>query len=141
MFTLTKLMLIAILSATISKASSVPAFKASYGSSPRPFEIDVDAGFVALTKLKASLTRYTVDINVADFFEGPPQHNVSTLRDYWANEYEWVEVQAKLNTKFRQFTTTVSAIGPRSNFSDPVPLHFVHHRSRRADAIPLLFIQ
>lgn len=36
------------------------------------------------------------------------------------------------------FTTTVNASD--SNYTDPVPLHFVHHRSSRSDAIPLLFL-
>ena len=40
--------------------------------------------------------------------------------------------------RYKQFTTTVTA--PGFNYSDPVPLHFVHHKSSRADAIPLLFI-
>ncbi|KAK3169746.1 hypothetical protein OEA41_009130 [Lepraria neglecta] len=40
---------------------------------------------------------------------------------------------------YTQFTTTV-ATGPNSNFTDPLPLHFVHHLSKRVDAIPLLFI-
>lgn len=41
--------------------------------------------------------------------------------------------------RYKQFTTTVTLEQP-SNFTDPVPLHFVHHRSPRADAIPFLFI-
>ena len=41
--------------------------------------------------------------------------------------------------RFTQFTTTVTA-QPGSNYSEPLPLHFVHHRSNRSDAIPLLFI-
>ena len=41
--------------------------------------------------------------------------------------------------RYRHFTTSVFT-GPRSNFTNPVPLHFVHHRSNRTDAIPLLFI-
>ncbi len=40
---------------------------------------------------------------------------------------------------YKQFTTTV-ALEPNPNFTDPVPLHFVHHRSNRTDAIPLLFV-
>ena len=36
------------------------------------------------------------------------------------------------------FTTTVDASD--SNYTDPVPLFFVHHRSNRRDAIPLLFL-
>lgn len=37
------------------------------------------------------------------------------------------------------FTTTVNA-KPYSEYEEHVPLHFVHHRSSRSDAIPLLFI-
>jgi pimeloyl-ACP methyl ester carboxylesterase len=37
------------------------------------------------------------------------------------------------------FTTTVDA-KPHSEYEEPVPLHFVHHRSNRPNAIPLLFI-
>ena len=50
-------------------------------------------------------------------------------------------LQQFLTTPFRftQFTTTVTA-QPGSNYSEPLPLHFVHHRSNRSDAIPLLFI-
>lgn len=40
---------------------------------------------------------------------------------------------------FKQFTTTIT-LDPNPNFTDPVPLHFVHHRSNRTDAIPLLFV-
>jgi len=39
---------------------------------------------------------------------------------------------------FTQFTTSVFANG--SNYTDPIPLHFVHHRSPRPDAIPLIFL-
>jgi pimeloyl-ACP methyl ester carboxylesterase len=41
-------------------------------------------------------------------------------------------------TRLQQFTTIVEpTIG---NDTSPIPLHFVHHRSPREDAIPLLFI-
>lgn len=39
---------------------------------------------------------------------------------------------------FTQYTTIVQANG--SEYGGPVPLHFVHHRSPRLDAIPLLFV-
>ena len=41
--------------------------------------------------------------------------------------------------RYTQFTTTVS-VGSKTNYTLPVPLHFVHHTSNRSDAIPLLFI-
>lgn len=131
-------------------------FDATYGSSPAPFKINVHPKFIAETVLKVSHTRYVVDIDEPDFVDGPPRHNVTAVRDYWVNHYNWFDVQDELNeeyvysptpigilcdgiTRYKHFTTTVTT-GPKSNFTDPVPLHFVHHRSKRTDAIPLLFI-
>lgn len=144
-------------------------FDATYGSSPAPFKINVRPDFIEETVQKVSHTRYAVDVEEPDFASGPPRHNVTTVRDYWVNDYNWFDVQADLNTRFvpvdsssasfsfssrqgqvttlatdpvdryNHFTTTVST-GPRSNFTNPIPLHFVHHRSNRTDAIPLLFI-
>lgn len=82
-----------LLSATTS-IQGFENFNATFGSSPQPFEIDVDPGFIEETRLKASLTRYAVDIEIADFEDGPPRHNVSTVRDFWVDEYDWEEVCA-----------------------------------------------
>lgn len=59
-------------------------FRATFKAT-QPFKIDVDDNFVAFSKLKASLTRYTVDIEQPEWVDGPPRHNVSTIRDYWVN--------------------------------------------------------
>lgn len=50
---------------------------------------------------------------------------------------DWKSVQAEVNQNLTQFTTTVYA---GANYTDPMPLHFVHHKSSRPDAIPLLSI-
>ncbi|MCJ1403037.1 hypothetical protein MMC11_006259 [Xylographa trunciseda] len=114
-------------------------FKATFGESPAPFTIDVDPTFIKETVLKASLTRYAVDVEEVDLLAGPPRHNVTAVRDYWVNEYNWFDIQDQLNQRYKQFTTTVT-LDPNPNNTDPIPLHFVHHRSNRTDAIPLLFL-
>ena len=73
---------------------------ATFGSSPAPFEIDVDPEFIALTKLKASVTRFPTDVQQPDFTDGPPLHNATTVRDYWVDEYDWEQEQAYLNTRY-----------------------------------------
>lgn len=112
-------------------------FKATFGTNPQPFKIQVDPEFVRITKLKASLTRYTTDLNQPDFADGPPRHNITTIRNYWVDEYDWHSTEQEINQNLTQYTTTVYA---DANYTYPIPLHFVHHRSPRADAIPLLFI-
>lgn len=84
-------------SSFLGQAISTQNFKATFGSSPAPFEIDVDADFIAETVLKASLTRYVVDLDQPDWVDGPPSHNVSNIRDYWVNEYDWFDIQSKIN--------------------------------------------
>jgi len=83
-----------------SVSADVVNFKATFGSTPSPFRIDVDAAFIAETKLKASLARYALEIDVPAWSDGPPTHNVSTVRDYWANQYDWFSVQDELNKKY-----------------------------------------
>ena len=50
----------------------------------------------------------------------------------------WLLTTSSFPDSFSHFTTTVNT-GPKSNYTFPVPLHFVHHRSPREDAVPLLF--
>lgn len=75
-------------------------FIANYGTSPAPFKIDVRPGFINKTIQKVALTRYTVDVEEPDFVSGPPRHNVTTVRDYWLNHYDWYRVQDQLNQRY-----------------------------------------
>jgi microsomal epoxide hydrolase len=54
---------------------------------------------------------------------------VRELGDYWQNGYDWREQEAKIN-RFDQFTTEI----------DGQQIYFIHQRSPRPDAIPLLLI-
>lgn len=112
-------------------------FEGTFTAPPQPFELRVDRDFIAATKYKASLTRLTDDLQDNDWQDGPPKHKISAIRDYWAEHYDWEQVEKDINRKFKQFTTVVHA---GSNYTYPIPLHFVHHRSSRPDATPLLFI-
>ena len=74
-------------------------FNANYGTSPAPFKIDVHSSFIDKTIQKVALTRYTVDVEEPDLASGPPRHNVTTVRDYWLNHYDWFRVQDQLNQR------------------------------------------
>jgi len=54
---------------------------------------------------------------------------VRELADYWQNNYDWHAQEAKIN-RFDQFTTEI----------DGQQIYFIHQRSPRPDAIPLLLI-
>src|ERR1700721_2680446 len=54
---------------------------------------------------------------------------VRELADYWQNGFDWRAQEAKLN-QFDQFTTEI----------DGQQIYFIHQRSPRPDAIPLMLI-
>jgi epoxide hydrolase len=54
---------------------------------------------------------------------------VRELAEYWQNGYDWRAQEAKIN-RFDQFTTEI----------DGQQIYFIHQRSPRPDAIPLLLI-
>jgi pimeloyl-ACP methyl ester carboxylesterase len=77
-----------------------------------------------------------------ELVDGPSSHFARKLASYWAETYDWRQIEALINAKLPQFTTVVrpSVSSTPSTFQGDVPLHFVHRRSDRADAIPLLFV-
>ncbi|KAL7912165.1 alpha/beta-hydrolase [Trichoderma velutinum] len=133
---MSKQFLLQLLSVTLAVSANLP-FKANFGTSPAPFLIDVDSSFIEETRVKASLARIPTDLNQHVPQDGPAVQNVTAIRDYWTDSYDWYESQKRLNDHLPQFTTTVDGAG---NYSHPIPLHFVHRRSSREDAIPLIFV-
>lgn len=116
-------------------------FQAKFTDEILPFSISVSEDFLSLTKLKVSLTRFVDDQKQPDHEDGPPRHAAEAIAKYWSESYDWRQVEASLNAQLKQFTTIVHTTQtPLHTYPDPVPLHFVHHRSPRADAIPLLFV-
>ncbi|WP_280358694.1 epoxide hydrolase family protein [Nocardia otitidiscaviarum] len=59
--------------------------------------------------------------------QGVPLADLVDLVDYWRTGYDWRSFEARLN-RIGQFRTTV----------DGVSVHFLHRRSPRADATPLI---
>lgn len=59
--------------------------------------------------------------------QGVPLDDLVSLVDYWRTDYDWRSFEARLN-EIGQFRTTIDGLG----------IHFLHRRSPRADAIPLL---
>ncbi|MFB6631681.1 epoxide hydrolase [Streptomyces sp. NPDC056362] len=59
--------------------------------------------------------------------QGVPRADIVDLVDYWRTAYDWRAFEERLN-RVGQFRTTVDGLG----------IHFLHRRSMRADATPLL---
>src|SRR4029079_2009363 len=64
---------------------------------------------------------------VADFSQGVPLAMMQKLARYWATEYDWRKVEAKLNA-LPNFITEI----------DGLDIHFIHVRSRHENALPVI---
>ena len=59
--------------------------------------------------------------------QGVPLGDITELVEYWATDYSWRAFEDRLNA-IGQFRTTIDGLG----------IHFLHRRSARADAVPLI---
>ncbi|KAI0156998.1 Alpha/Beta hydrolase protein [Xylariaceae sp. FL1272] len=116
-------------------------YEATFTDSITPFTINVHDSFLKLTNLKVSLTRFVDDVPLpGGISEGVPTGVQKSIASYWSSTYDWRQVEASINSKLTQFTTIIHPSPSPANYTTPAPLHFVHHRSPRSDAIPLLFV-
>jgi pimeloyl-ACP methyl ester carboxylesterase len=105
---------------------------------PRPYTVSVDPVLIEDTRMKASNFRTSNDNNAPAWFDGPPASDINSFATYWADEYDWSAVQDEINANFSHFYTTVPP--PGNGYNETVDLHFIHQRSERKDAIPILFL-
>ena len=93
----------------------------------RPFRIDIPETDLDDLRDRLRRTRWPEPEPVTDWSQGIPLAYTRALCDYWLTEYDWRAGEARLN-QFAQFRTEI----------DGVDIHFLHARSKHADAIPLV---
>lgn len=92
-----------------------------------PFRIDVPEAELADLRVRLRQTRWPEREPVADWSQGVPLAYLRELCGYWADGYDWRATEARLNS-YPQFTTEI----------DGERIHFLHVRSSRPDAMPLI---
>ena len=93
----------------------------------RPFEIQVSEEELVDLRRRIAATRWPEKETVADPSQGVQLGTMQELARYWATDYDWREVEAKLNA-LPQFITEI----------DGLDIHFIHVRSQHEDALPLI---
>lgn len=93
----------------------------------RPFRIHVPDTALADLRERARATRWPDRETVGDHSQGVPLARLQELVRYWATDYDWRKIEARLNA-LPQFVTTI----------DGLDIHFIHVRSRHANALPLI---
>ncbi|GIH28376.1 hypothetical protein Aph01nite_66860 [Acrocarpospora phusangensis] len=92
-----------------------------------PFRINVPQSDLDDLHARLDNTRWADQIPDTDWDYGVPVAYVKRLADYWRDQYDWRAWEAKLNA-YPQFTTEI----------DGQNVHFLHVRSPREDALPLM---
>jgi pimeloyl-ACP methyl ester carboxylesterase len=104
---------------------------------PRPYTVSVNDSLIEEVRLQVNAFRNSNGGKIPDWLDGPPSSDIESFAHYWANEYDWAGIEAEINANFSHFYTTVP---PGVNYTEPVDLHFIHQKSSRVDATPILFL-
>ncbi|HEX6798157.1 MAG TPA: alpha/beta fold hydrolase [Ktedonobacterales bacterium] len=93
----------------------------------RPFRIHVPDEALANLRRRVAATDWPEKETVADSSQGVPLAMIQELARYWATDYDWRTVEARLHA-LPQFMTEI----------DGLDIHFIHVRSQHDGALPLL---
>jgi pimeloyl-ACP methyl ester carboxylesterase len=103
------------------------ALAAASGEAIRNFKCAVPQKEVDELRRRVRATRWPGMETVTDRSQGAQLHKLKPLVDYWGREYDWRRCERKLNSH-AQFITRI----------DGLDIHFIHVKSKHADALPLI---
>ena len=92
-----------------------------------PFSVSVADTEIEQLQQRLRQARWPDQVPGTDWRYGADTAYIKQLCDYWANGYDWRTHEAAIN-RFEQFVTEI----------DGHDIHFIHARSRHADATPIL---
>src|SRR5882757_2006978 len=97
------------------------------GGAVRPFRISVPDQQLVDLRRRIAATRWPDQETVNDRSQGVQLKKLQEVLRYWGTEYDWRKVEARLNA-LPMFMTEI----------DGVDIHFIHVKSRHANALPLI---
>jgi pimeloyl-ACP methyl ester carboxylesterase len=93
----------------------------------RPFRINIPQSALDDLRQRIAATRWPEKETVPDSSQGVQLATMQELARYWATDYDWRKVEAKLKA-LPHFITQI----------DGLDIHFIHVRSRHENALPLI---
>src|SRR5271170_1475064 len=112
---------------TRSSATQRGSEQAADKTTIRPFQVNVPEAELTELRRRINSTRWPERETVTDESQGVPLATIQELAQYWATDYDWRKIEAKLNA-LPQFITKI----------DGLDIHFIHVRSKHEDALPLI---
>ncbi len=92
-----------------------------------PFHVNVPEVDLAELRRRINATKWPERETVTDASQGVQLATIQALARYWATDYDWRKIEAKLNA-VPQFITEIGGLD----------IHFIHVRSKHENALPLL---
>ena len=93
----------------------------------KPYKIAIPDAQLQDLGRRLEYTRWPERETVEGWDQGMPLEYARELAAYWASDYDWRRFETRLNG-WPQFTTRI----------DDIDIHFIHVRSSREDALPLI---
>lgn len=93
----------------------------------RPFRFNFPQADLDDLNRRILATRWSEKETVDDFSQGTPLATLQVLAGYWASNYDWRKIEAKINA-LPQFITNI----------DGLDIHFIHVRSKNPNALPII---
>ncbi|GGU14047.1 epoxide hydrolase family protein [Lentzea flava] len=93
------------------------------------FRVEIAQNDLSDLQRRLTSARWPAQSGTGGWTRGVPVAELRALAEYWADGFDWRGVEDRLNA-FPQFVTSI----------DGQRIHFVHVRSPRPDALPLLLI-
>lgn len=103
------------------------AFAKEGGEGIRRFSFKASEQQLGDLRRRIEATRFPEPELVADSSQGVQSETIEKLAKYWATNYDWRKIEAKLN-KIPQFITEI----------DGVDIHFIHVKSKHDGALPII---
>ena len=121
---------------TLSPTRAAAPSRAKFGAQPRdaaantairPFRVNFPQTDLDDLRKRVLATRWPEKEPVNDHSQGVPLATMRKLAHYWATEYDWRKVEAKLDA-LPNFITEI----------DGLDIHFIHVRSKHDNALPVI---
>ena len=93
----------------------------------RPFQLNIADDVLVGLRRRIAATKWPERETVTDASQGVQLATTQALARYWATDYDWRKIEARLNG-LPQYMTEI----------DGLDIHFIHVRSKHENALPLI---
>ena len=93
----------------------------------RPFQVNFPEAELTELRKRINATKWPERETVTDASQGVQLATIQALARYWGTEYDWRKCEARLNA-LPNFITEI----------DGLDIHFIHVRSKQANALPVI---